>query len=362
MMWLERWRPEGAAESEALRPMLERLGARGVYGALLFLITWQALTHVPYFPGVWQGFLPVLVFVTALLSLPAAVFVGTFLVFWGLLYSSPAYALWFALFMLILAGIYEDRLEQVILLAATPVLLFYKLAFLPVLVVGVMFRARGGLANGLGCVAAIAVGAALGAQSLGDAVVTGLGSEQGPVVYPRLDLPKGLLDVAWVGGLTWEAFAGDLARLAVRWAETFTRSPVALAQVILWGFAAIVAYQLTVVVRLALGWLGGKEWLRTLFAHGLGILGAGLLLMVASPWVLSLDTSLGDAVLRYVGAVREQVLWSGAAALAAVVAVDMLHLARWREFRWRIVVPDPRAIWQRRAATPKPEAEPRPPE
>lgn len=364
MTWLPQWTSRAqSSEAEAPGPGVQRLAARAVYGVLLYAVSQVALTHLPYFKDdpagqAWRVFLPALVFIAALLSLPAAAFLATLFIVWVLLYSSPAYALWFALFMVVLSGIYDDRLEHALLLAATPVLVFFSnLGFLPVLLVGVLFRARGGLVNGAGCLAAIAVGAALGLESLGDVILTGVAPGQGLAISGRLDLPRGLLDVGWVAGLTWEGFATELARLAGRWADTFTRSPVGVAQVVLWGLAAIVVHQVSAAARWGLEALPGLVWARGLVARGLGVLAGGLLLL-AGYRVLT-AVFLGVAAPGGHGqAVWVQILWSSAVALGVVVAVELVWL---KQVPLGQMVARLRATW-RRAIGPQPRSESTPPE
>lgn len=358
MTWLGRGASEveRGVEPEAIRPGLEQLGVRAAIGLLLFVVGQISLANVPYFPDAWARFLPVLLFVIALLSVPVSAFLTTFLICWAILYVSPAGALWFALFMLILSGIYEDRLEHAILLASTPVLLLIKLGFLPLLLAGVLFRARGGLVNGFGCLAAIAVAAALGWATFGDIIVTGQVPAQPSLISPPFP-PASILDISWVRGLGWEIFAADLARLADRWAQTFARSPITLAQVILWGFVAIVVYQASAVARPALAWLRGMEWLRVLLAQGLGILAGGLLLVVGSGFLLA-SLQGGAAPPGHAEALLAQLFWSSVVALAVVLVMGASQLARQGELHLpRLTLPELRAFWRRPATKAEPDSE-----
>lgn len=328
--WLSRWMPGGerSQEEEAVALGLDHLLLRGALGFLLYLAGRHAFAHIPYFPEAWAQFLPILFFFISLVSVPLATFLATFAIAWALLYWSPAYALWFALFMLLLSGIYEDRLEHTILLATTPVLLLYNLGFLPLFIAGVLLRARGGVVNGFGALLAIGIGAATGLQTLEGVLVTGLAAREAPVISPRLDLPNGILDVSWVADLSWTLFATELADLAERLADTFTQSPVVLAQVLVWGFApSIIRYALN-VIRSGLARVPGPNWWKLVVSQLLALF-AGILFVLAGYWLLIGSFARGING----GAVFGQLLWSAIVAFVIVLIADAFRLIRSGELR-----------------------------
>ena len=347
-------------EREAVGLSLEDLGGRIAFGVLLFVVGQVAMTSILHytFPGAWARFLPVLFLFVALFSVPVATFLATFSICWALFYVSPAAAVWFVLFMLVLSGVYEDRIKHAVLLASTPVLLVFGpgLGFLPLLLSGTLFRARGGLVNSLGCLATIAMAAILGWQTFAGVIVTGLVAERRAIISLPTALSS-ILDISWVTDITWERFATELATIAQRWAETLAYSPVVLAQVLLWGLVPAVVFHSYATVQRYLGWLRGPEWLRMLVAQGVGVL-VGDVFVVLGYGLLVVGFQEGIMPPGHSQALLAQLLWSSVVALVVMSVANAFQVAGKREFRPpRFMVSVVRAFRRRPASQAEPEPE-----
>jgi hypothetical protein len=325
---------------------MKQLALRIGYAVLILFVTNVLLRHLTYFQGEamagWRNLLPALFFVLAFISLPASILLIAVIVGWAVLYESPAAAIWFVFMLLLLLGVFDDRREHALLLAATPGLLLLGFGFLPTFLIGLFYGAKRGLMNGFGCLLAVTIAAVIGLTAFPSGgsnadngiVLTGFQSREPSLIGAgqRLDTPQGILDFKWIdlgrkegGSFTLEGGTKEVANFAERWAMALGRSPVALALPLLWGLVAIVIYQSRQAGELILERVGISDWKNGLLSRGFALLVGSAVFFIG--YVIVAPSALG-------GGFWGQLFWS---ALWATVVVLIVGL-------FRVLVEEPRSL------------------
>ncbi|OGO05922.1 MAG: hypothetical protein A2Y60_00195 [Chloroflexi bacterium RBG_13_54_9] len=165
-------------EGEALLDRIIGFLVRAAHGFALALVTWVALNAIGYYDRGWMYLLLGLIIVLGCYSMGLGNLIAAAVVGVALLYVSPGVAVWYVFFLLFIAWIYAERQQMGVLMVMTPALFHWSLGFVAPLLQGGLFRARGGLMNGIGVFMCIAVGSLIGSAVYGGFVATGYEASQ----------------------------------------------------------------------------------------------------------------------------------------------------------------------------------------
>jgi hypothetical protein len=165
-------------ETEAFLGRINAFIVRAAHGLALVLASWVALSAIEYYDRGWMYVLLGLIFLLGCYSMGLGNLVAAAVVGIAILYVSPGVAVWYAFFLLFIAWIYAERQQMGVLMVMTPALFHWSLGFVSPLLQGSLFRARGGLLNGIGVFMCIAVGALIGSAVYGGFIATGYQSDE----------------------------------------------------------------------------------------------------------------------------------------------------------------------------------------
>ena len=160
-------------EAEALQDRINAFVVRAAHGFALVLASWVALNAIGYYDRGWMYVLLGLILILSCYSMGLGNLIAAAVVGLALLYVSPGVAVWYIFFLLFVAWIYAERQQLGVLMIIGPALFHWPLGFVAPLLQGGLFRARGGLLNGIGVFMCVAVGALIGSAVYGGFIATG---------------------------------------------------------------------------------------------------------------------------------------------------------------------------------------------
>ncbi len=160
-------------EVEALQDRVNAFVVRAAHGFALALASWVALNAIGYYDRGWMYVLLGLIFLLSCYSMGMGNLIAAAVVGLALLYVSPGVAVWYTFFLLVIGWVYAERQQLGVFMVISPALFHWPLGFVAPLLQGGLFRARGGLLNGIGVFMCIAVGALIGSAVYGGFVATG---------------------------------------------------------------------------------------------------------------------------------------------------------------------------------------------